>query len=60
MLMLWETPITAERIFKESQKIATVGDYGWKGWTANFGCYGGDKELNDNPSICLFIYGLFF
>ena len=29
--------------FKASQKIATVGEYGWKGWMAKFGCYCGDR-----------------
>ena len=46
---MWrERPIIAESTFKASQKSATVGDYGQKGWNANFGCYGVDKELNDN------------
>ena len=32
------TPITAERIFKASHRIAKVADYRRKGWIANFGC----------------------
>ena len=55
--MLWGTPIIAERIFKASHKIVTVGDHGRKGRTVNFGCYGGDAEWNDNRlSIYLCMY----
>lgn len=31
--------------FKASQKIATVKDYGQRGWTADFGFHNGNKEL---------------
>ena len=40
----------ADMTFKESQKIVMAGDYGRKGQTANFGFYGGDKELNETRS----------
>ena len=43
----------AERMFKASQKIVAVGDHGRKGRAANFGCYGGDEELNENRFIDL-------